>query len=149
MSTIVICSSANFYRQAVEAKSQLESLGFTVIVPATALRMEASGDYDASNYKTWYGNADDYPKKAELMRGHFDQIAREDCDAVLILNYEKNGRENYIGPNVLMEMGLAFYLRKLIFILNEIPEDSPFEEELKGFMPTVLHGKLEDLRIDS
>ncbi len=44
-----------------------------------------------------------------------------------------------------MEMGVAFYLNKKIFILNEIPEDSTFAEEIKALQPIVLHNNLDGL----
>lgn len=135
---ITICSSASFYKQAVEVQEQLNGLGCDVVVPSVATRMKESGDYDVSHYKTWFADADDYHKKAELMRTHFEKIAKG--DAILVLNYEKHGVQNYIGGNVLMEMSLAFWLNKPIFIINEIPEESAFEEEIKGMQPTVLHG---------
>jgi hypothetical protein len=143
MSTITICSSANFYKQAVEIKDQLQTKEIMVLVPEVAEKMRESGDFDVSHYKTWFADANDYHKKAELMRKHFEKI--EQGDAILVLNYEKHGVQNYIGGNVLMEMSLAFYLRKPIFILNELPEDSPFEEEIKGMGPIVLHGNAEAL----
>jgi hypothetical protein len=142
MPTITICSSAAFYRQAVDLQTELQKQNFTVVVPLTAEKMKASGDFDVSHYKTWFANANDYHKKATLMRTHFEKI--EEGDAILVLNYEKHGAANYIGGNVLMEMALAFYLKQPIFILNEIPEDSAFEEEIRGFEPIVLHGKLEN-----
>lgn len=143
MKTITICSSANFYRQAVEIQTVFEKLGYKVIIPETAQKMKQSGDYEVSHYKTWFADDNDYHKKAALMRGHFEEIERGDM--VLVLNYEKYGMPNYIGGNVLIEIGVAFYLNKPVFILNEIPENSPFLEEIKGFMPIALHGKVEDL----
>jgi hypothetical protein len=144
MPIITICSSANFYRQAGEIKDQLQKeKGYEVIIPITAEKMRESGDYDVSHYKTWFADANDYPKKAALMQGHFDEVAK--ADAILVLNYEKHGTQNYIGGNVLMEMALAFYQKKPIFIMNEIPEESAFLEEILGTMPVVLHGKAEDL----
>ena len=143
MPTITICSSANFYRQVVDIQAQLEKEGFTVLIPVTAERMKQSGDFDVSHYKTWFADANDYHKKAALMRGHFEEI--EKGDAILVLNYEKHGVQNYIGGNVLMEMALAFYLYKPIFILNDIPEDSPFLEEIAGMGPVVLHGEVDAL----
>ncbi len=142
MSTIVICSSASFYEQVVGVESQLVELGFDVVIPKSARAMKAAGNYTVS--KTWYDNPDDYVKKADLMRTHFREIERGDI--VLIANYEKHGVANYIGPNVLMEMGIAFYFNKPIYILNDLPADSPFEEELKGFLPTILHGDLSAIR---
>ena len=139
---ITLCSSANFYRKAVDVQEQLEPLGFTVVVPAPALRMKESGDFDVAHYKTWFADANDYDKKAALMRGHFDKVAR--ADAILVLNEEKHGVPNYIGGNVLMEMALAFHLGKPIFIFNDIPGESPFVEEIRGMQPLLLKGNLED-----
>lgn len=140
MSTITICSSANFYRQAVDIQDQLQEEGFEVIVPVTARRMKESGDFEVDHYKTWFADAGDYHKKATLMRAHFDEVAK--ADAILVLNYEKHGTANYIGGNVLMEMCLAFYLQKPIFILNEVPEDSAYVEEIWGMEPVLLHGDI-------
>jgi hypothetical protein len=134
---ITLCSSANFYRKVVDVQEQL---GFTVIIPSTATRMKESGDFDVSHYKTWFADANDYDKKAALMRGHFDEVTK--ADAILVLNEEKHGTPNYIGGNVLMEMALAFHLRKPIFIFNDIPEASPFIEEIRGMQPLLLKGDL-------
>jgi diphthamide synthase subunit DPH2 len=141
--TIVICSSAAFYKHVNDVAAELEKAGRTVIVPKTARRMAETGDYDVSHYKTWFGNAEDYDKKADYMRTHFDEITAGDI--VLVVNDEKHGKPNYIGANVLLEMGLAWYQQKPVYILNDLPEDSPFEEEIKGFAPIVLHGDLTPL----
>lgn len=143
MKTVTICSSANFYKQAVETQEKLEQMGYKAIIPATARKMKASGDFDVSHYKTWFGDANDYHKKKSLMRGHFDEVSNGDI--VLVLNYEKHGQANYIGGNVLMEMALAFYQDKPIFIINDIPAQSPFLEEIIGLGAVPLRGKLEGL----
>lgn len=143
---ITICSSANFYRQAVDIQAVIEKSGYKVIIPAMAEEMKRTGDYEVSHHKTWLADPDDYHKKAALIHGHFDEVAI--ADAILVLNYEKNGKQNYIGGNVLMEMGLAFHLKKPIFILNEIPEESAYLEEIKGVLPVVLHGKAENLSVE-
>lgn len=144
--TITICSSASFYRQAVKVQHQLETRGFSVIIPATAVLMMKTGDFEVSHYKTWFGNKNDYPKKAALMKGHFAEVAK--ADAILVLNYEKHGTPNYIGGNVLMEMSIAFFLNKPIYILNEIPKEPSFFEEIAGMNPIALHGKIDDLQIE-
>lgn len=144
MPTITICSSANFYKQAVEIQAQLQTMGYSAIIPATAEKMKASGDFDVSHYKTWFGDANDYHKKTALMQGHFDEVTKG--DAVLVLNYEKHGVQDYIGGNVLMEMALAFYLQKPIFILGRIPKESNFLEEIIGLNPVELKGDLAKLQ---
>ena len=42
-------------------------------------------------------------------------------DAILIVNGEKRGIANYIGGNVLMEMGQAYVNHKKIFFQNGMP----------------------------
>ncbi len=143
MKTITICSSANFYQQVVTVKQELENLGYNVLIPITAQRMQDSGDFDVSHYKTWLGDARDYHKKAELMRTHFEEVAAG--DAVLVVNNEKHGVPNYIGGNVLMEMAIGFYLKKPIFVLNDLPIGSLFEEEIIGLGSVPLGGSLQKL----
>jgi hypothetical protein len=142
---ITICSSANFYKEVMDIKAQVEKLGYTCLVPKLAHQMQVSNDYDVSHYKTWWGDPNDYHKKAALMHGHFDEVAK--ADAILVVNNTKHGVPNYIGGNVLMEMALAFHLNEKIFILNDIPEESSFLEEIKGLGSIPLHGDLRKLTV--
>ena len=141
--TITICASVSFYKQAAEVQERLEKPGYKVLIPLVAQKMKESGDYEVSHYKTWFEDASHYHKKTELMQKHFDKV--EESDAILVLNYEKHGVANYIGGNVLMEMALAFWLKKPIFVLNEIPEESSFLEEIIGLGSIPLHGDLSEL----
>ncbi len=143
MKTITICSSAAFYRDVIKIKEELEKLGVHVIVPKTALRMQKNNDYEVSHYKTWMADANDYHKKAELMMSHFEEIDKG--GAILVVNNTKHGVENYIGGNVLMEMALAFFQKKPIFILHDIPHESPLIEEVLGVLPITLKGDIKSL----
>jgi hypothetical protein len=140
---MVLCASVAFYKQVAELAEELEAMGLTAIVPATVRTMAETGNYDVASHKSWYQNDADYDQKADLMRQHFDEVANG--DSILVVNHEKHGKANYIGPNVLMEMSLAFYLKKPIYILNELPDETPFEEEIKGMQPLVLHGDTSQL----
>lgn len=137
---ITICSSATMYKQVLEVEKELKKLGFEVLVPDTARVMEENGDFDVSHYKTWFGKKEDYAKKSSYIKNHFDKI--EASGAILVLNLEKNGVAGYIGGNVLVEMGVAFYLGKKIFIYNPPDEKSPLIEEIWGMQPVVLGGNL-------
>lgn len=139
MQTIVICSSAAFYEHVNQLADELVAKGFTVVVPASASEMRKSGNYSL-DYKTWYNNPEDFHRKAELMRGHFNEI--EKGDAILVVNDEKHGVPGYIGPNVLMEMGLAFHLHKPIYVLNSVRRDMPVYEEVIGMESTIIGGDL-------
>lgn len=140
---ITICCSASFYKQALEIQKELQKRGFTVKIPHTANKMKKNGDFNVDHYKTWYKNPKDYAKKAKLMRQHFKKVV--ECDAILVLNYEKNGMQGYIGGNGLMEMALAFHLRKPIYILNPVFKTSSLYEEILGMAPVFLGGNLMNL----
>lgn len=135
--TITLCSSLSFYKQALAIRNELEKQGFKVRVPFTATIMEKTGDYKRSTYKTWYKDPKMFKLKARVMQKHFIEVAS--ADAVLVINLKRKGIEGYIGGNVLMEMGLAFYLKKPIFIWNNVSRSSPFYEEIMGMLPRFLN----------
>jgi hypothetical protein len=140
---ITICSSADFYKKAVVVQSELQTHGYKVIVPHTAKAMKKSDNYDASHYRIWLKDAKKYGRKTWLMREHFKEV--EAGDIILVINEEKHGIANYIGGNVLIEMALAFYLNKPIYLLNNMPKESPFLEEIIAMQPILLGGKLNSL----
>lgn len=143
--TIVLCSSGTFYRHVNEVADQLAELGFKTMVPGTAESMRESGDYNIDAVKTWYKNPKDFDLKTKKMRAHFDKVAAG--DAILVVNDEKNGQKSYIGPNGLMEMGLAFYLNKPIYVLNSVSAEMPLYEEVLGMNSVILDGDLSKIEL--
>ncbi len=137
---ITICSSAAHYKQVIEIEAQLKKLGFTVKIPKSAGVMKRTGDFNVDHYKTWYKDAADYKKKTALMKGHFKKVA--EGDMVLITNFSKNGLDGYIGGNVLLEMFLAWYLKKPIYIYNPISDKLGIAEEVYGLTPIFINGDL-------
>lgn len=75
--------------------------------------------------------------KNRLTKENFKNV--EICDALLILNNNHRGIKNYIGGNSFMEMVIAFYLKKPIYILNPIPENMPYTEEIKSLYPIIVN----------
>lgn len=142
--TIVICSSAFFYKEVIEIEKKLKELGYKVKVPLTATMMKNTGDFKVETYKTWMERPEDYKRKAYLTKKHFIEV--EKGDITLVLNYKKNGKNGYIGGAVLMEMAIAFYLKKPIYILNPIDETSKYKEELYGMFPIILNGDLSKIK---
>jgi hypothetical protein len=137
---ITICSSSSFYKQANELQDKLVALGYEVLVPNMATEMRRENNYERKFFQPWLTDKNAYDVKAKLIHGHFDKVAK--ADAVLILNGEKHGVKNYIGGNVLMEMGLAFHLGIPIYIFYNVPEESSFMEEIRGMMPVLLNGDI-------
>ncbi len=142
--TIVVCSSASFYENVIKIQNELKDLGFKVVVPLTANKMKKTGDFKVETYKTWMERPEDYKRKAYLTKKHFIEV--EKGDAILVLNYKKNGKNGYIGGAVLMEMAIAFYLKKPIYILNPIDESSKYKEELYGMFPKIINGDLSKIK---
>lgn len=68
--------------------------------------------------------------------------AMQGADAVLVLNYDKNGIKNYIGGNTLMEIGFAHVLNQKIFLLNPIPEIPYYASEIKAVKPVIINRDL-------
>lgn len=60
-------------------------------------------------------------------------------------NYDKNDIPGYIGGNTLMEMGVAFFLRKPIYLLKHVPM-LPYREEVIGMKPIVIEHDLSRLQ---
>lgn len=143
--TITICSSASFYKQVLEVAQELKRLGYKVKYPLTANIMKRTGIYDPRHYKIWLKDKANYKRKTPLMIKHFEKIAAS--DATLVINLDKNGKPGYIGGNGLMEMGLALYLKKPIFLYLEPDPDSPFLEEIIGMNPIVLNSDLSKLKL--
>jgi len=137
---IVVCSSASFYPQVVAFSYELEKLGINVVLPKTAAKMKAKGHENIEAITDWSTASQGYHGKSLLIREHFDEITQG--DAILVINYEKHGKKNYIGPNVLMEMSTAFYLHKPIYVLNGIPKESPLIDEILGLEPVFLNGDI-------
>ena len=143
--TVVICSSASFYKQVIEVAKVLKKMGFNVSVPLTAGKMERTGDFSVNTYKTWFNDGgNSYSRKTFLTKHHFKKI--EKGDVVLVLNYEKNGRPGYIGGAVLAEMAIGLHFGKKIYVLNDIDESVSYKEEILGTLPIFLDGKLENIK---
>ena len=142
--TIVICCSSAFYKHANEIASKLEKLGYNVVVPATALIMRKNGKYDRSATQTWIDNPADINIKVGKMDAPFAEIKKG--DAILVLNDDKPNLPKYIGPNTLMEWGVAAYLGKPVFIFYGVDKTAnTYEEVLTA--TAVLDGDLSKIEL--
>lgn len=83
-------------------------------------------------------------RENDYLRVHYKHIL--ESEAVLFVNLEKNGIQNYIGGNVLIEMGQAFVNGKTIFLLNDIPTQVSYTAEIECMDPICLHGDLDNIK---
>lgn len=137
---IAICASMSFYREVISFAKQLQKIGHTPIVPTAAMVMEKDQDFDTTHYLSKYYGNNVSEDRLRAITTHFEEIAK--ADAILVVNLPKNNFNGYIGGNVLMEMGLALYLRKHTFVLNPIDRNLPLRDECLALNPTILHGDI-------
>lgn len=142
--TIVLCSSVSMYQTLLEIEKDLLKLGFKVLVPDSARRMEEAGDFIMKGKKPWLKDPNLFYHKTELMDAHFRKI--EEGDAILVVNLKKGDVEGYIGGNVLMEMMLAYYLKKPIYVWKKVGEEHPFYEEILGINSVFIDQDLTQIR---
>lgn len=83
-------------------------------------------------------------RAGDYIKSHYHHIL--ESDAILVINANKHGQENYIGGNVLIEMGQAYVNDKKIFLLNGIPQDSAYLAEIETMDPICLNGDLKNIQ---
>lgn len=141
---ITICGSIAFFPEMLETKNKLEELGHEVKLPPTEVPDENGQMIPVAKYYELRKSAKDnvgwiWDNKEKAMLNHF---AKEEwADAILVLNCDKKGVAGYVGANTLIEMGMAMYLRKPIYMFNPLPEID-YKEEILGMKPIVLNGDL-------
>lgn len=144
---ITICGSTAFIEEMEEVSKRLETIGHEVKFPPVSVVNERgetiyTRDYYEQRKSMSLGNVRFWEKHTVNIKNHFAKVAWS--DAVLITNYNKNGIDNYIGPNTLMEMGVAFYLGKKIFLLNPVPKIA-WAEEILGMRPIIIGGDFQKI----
>jgi hypothetical protein len=133
---VTVCGSMTFYLEMLAIKEGLEILGHEVLLP-----MEVNSDEIPIEARADVSDEEKITAKIEqdFIREHFKKI--EEGDAILVLNYEKKGIPNYIGGNTFLEMGVAFWLGKKIFLMNPVP-DMNYSIEMHSIQPTIIDGDL-------
>ena len=133
---ITICGSSTFVKQMETTAAHLKAKGFEVFTPEPLVTEEW--------YKENYSREKLLEMKPIWTKDHFNRI--QNSDAVLILNSEKKGIKGYLGSNTLMELSVAFFLDKKIFLLNNFDEKHPHFEELIGIKSIILNGDLDKIK---
>ncbi|MFC1720944.1 hypothetical protein ACFL0K_01685 [Patescibacteria group bacterium] len=144
---ITICGSIAFYDEMLDIKNKLEILGHEVKLPPHEVKddngiMMPVKEYYAQRKATSTDDSWIWDRKEEAMIDHFNKVSWS--DVILVTNYDKNDIVGYVGGNTLMEMGVAFFLKKPIYLLEQLPEIS-YKEEILGMKPAVINNDLEKI----
>jgi nucleoside 2-deoxyribosyltransferase len=132
---ITICGSMKFHEKMRRIQKKLENLGHRVLVPKSIELMDKFGYVNPT--------IDEAKVQAKIqhdfIREHFKKI--EKADAILVLNYDKKGIRHYIGGNTFLEIGIAFWLGKKVFLINPVPK-MDYAVEMHSMKPIVIDGDL-------
>jgi hypothetical protein len=134
---ITIVASSVFAKQMVDYRNRLIGLGHEVNLHEHYIRQGNGEMIDL--IKEMNEEHSVVKKRFNYMKYHYNEIVNS--DAILVLNFDKNGIKNYIGGNTLMELGFACVHDKKIFLINPIP-DIGYKEEIKTVDPIVINGDL-------
>ena len=144
---ITICSSAFFTKEVYEMKQRLEEMGYDVFVYPREIEVNGKTVHATDYYKMRKNNLTDYllKIKAKLINNHLEKI--KNSDAILVLNLDKDGKEGYIGGNTFLEIAIAYYLNKKIFIWKKPSKNLPYFEEIMALNPIIINENLEKICI--
>lgn len=132
---IVICGSLVFHAEMRRVERELITLGHEALVPKSLDLIEAGSFHKPVTVADRLAAENRY----DFIREHFKKI--EYSNAILVVNPAHHGIEGYIGGNTLMEMGIAFYLGKKIYLMNAIPT-MDYTLEIAAMKPVVLGADL-------
>lgn len=135
MKIFLICSK-RFYDRIPEIEAELKHAGHILTMPNC---------YDDPTTEERYKNLgpEEHAKWKAQMIERSENVIKQN-DAVLVLNFEKEGMKNYIGGATFLEMYDAFRMGKKIYLFNDIPEGI-LHDEISGFEPIVLNGNLSQI----
>src|SRR3989344_3998837 len=118
---IFVCLSRDSYSKAGPIIEALQKIGHEITVPNNYEdpgRENRTKTNDPVGYPEW---------KRSMLQTQAEKVAKN--EAVLVLNFEKNGQPNYIGGATFLEVFKAWELGKKIYLFNPIP-DNIFKDEL-------------------
>ncbi|MFA4942394.1 MAG: hypothetical protein WC564_02035 [Patescibacteria group bacterium] len=139
---IVICGSSAFKEEMLKYRDKLTSMGHEPIVHP---------DYEdfvmGRKPEIWSQVSGGEHYKAKISQGYIKWYYQAifDSEAILVLNFDKRDIKNYIGGNTLMEIGFAHVNNKKIFLLNPIPEEVSYTDEIKAMVDIILDNNLEKI----
>lgn len=139
---IVICGSSAFRVKKVDLMDQLTELGHKAIIHPHYVESVKDGRKDIMD-RIDKGECAQLKIEYDYIKWYYNAIKKS--DAVLIVNLDKKDKKNYIGGNVLMELGFAHVLDKQIYLLNDIPKNS-YKDEIIAVKPIILHGEIKKIK---
>jgi hypothetical protein len=140
---VYVLGSTHFMKEMVAAKDELCELGYDGFIHP---HYEAFVRGEMKEHlNRWHsGERAQLKRENNYLKVHYSHIL--ESDAIVFINAEKNGKKNYIGGNVLIEMGQAYVNDKKMFLKYDMPTDSPYFDEIDSMDPICLKGDLSAIK---
>lgn len=143
---IFVVGSIELADKIIKIADKIEKSGHQTEIPYTAAKIK-KGEITLKGFKKLKkANNSDHifrqQTEEDLIERCYNRIKKS--DAILVVNFTKNGIKNYIGGNVLMELGFAYVLGKSIYLYNPVPKMS-YMDEILAVKPIVLNGNLNNI----
>jgi hypothetical protein len=144
---ITICGSIELSDKIINVAEKLEHMDMDVTIPYSTKRIRDK-ELTLEEYRRQKKeNGGDlkmrHEAKFDLIKDYYHII--KNSDAILVLNFEKNGIKNYIGGNALIELGFARALNKPIYLYNPIPK-MQYTDEIQAVEPIIINGDLSKIK---
>jgi hypothetical protein len=136
MKIFLVCSRS-LYGKVPPIQAELEKAGHVITLPNSYDNPGKEDELkatDAKEHSKW---------KASMIKLQAEKIAAN--DAILVLNFEKNGQPNYIGGATFLEMFKAWETGKKIFLYNDIPQGI-LRDEIAGMAPILINRDLNQVK---
>jgi hypothetical protein len=101
----------SFLQQMAFMKKILVETGIPCIIPST--------DED---YRKYFSNISRDDFKRKMSNDYIKKIKQLETQGILVINIDKYGIPDYIGPNTFAEIVISQINNKKVYILNGIPE---------------------------
>ena len=140
---VYVLGSSHFMKEMVAMKDKLIELGYDGWIHP---HYEAFVKGEMKEHlDRWHkGEKAALKRENNYLKVHYQHIL--DSDYILFINAVKNNQPNYIGGNVLIEMGQAYVNNKPMFLMYDLPLTSPYIDEISSMDPICLKGKIEDIK---
>jgi hypothetical protein len=138
---IMIIGSMAFAKKMLEVKNKLEELGHVAEVPPD-IEDHLSNSKLVDNLEENVSHC----IKTNIIKKSYDVVVKS--DAVLVINGNRKNIKGYIGTSALMEIGIAYFFNKKIFILNPLPswEKQRWVHELTIMQVVILDGDFSKIK---
>jgi hypothetical protein len=129
---VVLCGSMTFYGEMIRVRDRLDKCSVPALLP------------DAEDERITSLGVDEYERfKRRVSLMHLRRVRHRSTFGILVLNLDKRGLADYIGPSTFAEIAMATAFNKRVYLIGVCPEF--YADELAAWGAIALDGRLDRL----